>query len=420
MDSSKSGSLNISKDVIFDNIQTYLNSLKCQPTNNKSHRLTHKTYDDKEICAMVDVLLEDKLTMGEKVKQFEKEFANYVNSKYAIMVNSGSSANLLAMATLCNFKFKNKLNSGDKIIIPAICWSTSVWPIIQMGLEPVFVDIKLETLNSDIDKIELLLENDSKIRGIVPVHIIGNCTNMEKLMQLKDKYDLIMMEDTCESLGSTYNKKYLGTFGECGTFSFYYSHHITTVEGGMVVTNDEEIYEILKCLRAHGWSREQKNYVNTPHNKFTFINLGYNLRPMEIQAAMGIVQLGKLNNQNNHRKNNYKKVVDLLAKKNTGKYKFIQTEPYCDCCWFVIALILDNKYDKNNVIEVLESKNIETRPIVTGNFARQPVFKELAININLDDYQNANIVHDYGFFIGLPAYEMSQEQIEWLVDSLLE
>ena len=180
--------------------------------------------------------------------EFEKEFAKYIGSQYAGMVNSGSSANLLAMAVLSNFKYKHKLNKGDKVIVPTICWSTSVWPIIQMGLVPVFVDINIKTLNADINKVEELLENDSKIRGMVIVHILGNTTNMDKLMTLKSKHNLIFMEDTCESLGSKYNDKFLGTFGECGTYSFYFSHHITTIEGGMVVTNDFEIYELLKCL----------------------------------------------------------------------------------------------------------------------------------------------------------------------------
>ena len=159
------------------------------------------------------------LSMGNYGEEFERKFAEFIGSKHAIMVNSGSSSNLLAMAVLSNFKCKNRFNKGDKIIVPTICWSTSVWPIIQMGLEPVFVDIDIETLNADVDAIETLLKNDSKIKGMVVVHILGNTANMDKLMKLKEEYNLIYMEDTCESLGSKYNDKYLGTFGECGTYS---------------------------------------------------------------------------------------------------------------------------------------------------------------------------------------------------------
>ena len=187
-----------------------------------------------------------------------------------------------------------------------------------MGLIPVFVDININTLNADIDKIESLIDNDNKIKGLMLVHILGNSTNMNKIMMLKEKHDLLVIEDTCESLGSKYNNKCLGTFGECGTFSFYYSHHITTIEGGMIVTDNEEIYEILKCIRAHGWSRGQKNQPNNALDKrFCFINIGYNLRPMETQGAMGIVQLTKLSEHNLNRKYNYNRFLELLNEKQS-------------------------------------------------------------------------------------------------------
>ena len=272
-------------------------------TKEIDYPLSNKTYNHEEINAMIDVLKNDKLTMGEKVKEFEQNFANYVNAKYAVFVNSGSSANLLALSCITNFRFNNRLKSGDKIIVPTVCWSTSVWPILQNNLVPVFVDINQNTLNADIDKIQALLETDSSIKAIMAVHILGNSTNMNRLMELKEKHNLLLIEDTCESLGSTYNNKFLGTFGECGTFSFYFSHHITTIEGGMIVCNDYNIYNILKCLRAHGWTRDVDLSLYedckdiTLNDRFCFINLGYNLRPMETQAAMGIVQLTKLSVQ---------------------------------------------------------------------------------------------------------------------------
>ena len=389
---------------------------------NFSYPLTEKTYNHEEVNAMVEVFLNDKLTMGENVSCFEKEFANYVGSKYAIMVNSGSSANLLAMAVLSNFKYTNRLNAGDKIIVPTVCWSTSVWPIIQMGLIPVFVDINQETLNADIEQVEQLLRTDDKIKGMVVVHILGNCTNMTKLMELKQKYNLILMEDTCESLGTTYNNKYLGTFGECGTYSFYFSHHITTIEGGMVVTDEEEIYELLKCLRAHGWTRGQKSHENicAVDNRFCFINIGYNLRPMESQAAMGRVQLKKLSSQNDNRKKNYDKIITKI--KNSGSDKLIcfEAQPNSNCIWFAIPFILNAKYDKNQYLKTLEQHNIETRPIVTGNFTRQPVFKYINSGFNPASFINAEIIHEQGFFIGLPALELSDEKIDTLVDLLIK
>lgn len=403
--------------------------IKLETTNKNSidndnlftYPLTEKTYNHEEINAMVEVLLNDKLTMGNNVENFEKEFAEYIGSKYAIMVNSGSSANLLAMAVLSNFKYKNKLNMGDKIIVPTVCWSTSVWPIIQMGLVPVFVDIDIETLNADIEEIEKLLKEDSQIKGMVVVHILGNCTNMTKLMELKKKYNLIIMEDTCESLGTIYKNKYLGTFGECGTYSFYFSHHITTIEGGMVVTDEEEIYELLKCLRAHGWSRGQKLFENTNKvdNRFCFINIGYNLRPMETQAAMGRVQLKKLTYQNDNRKKNYQRIIQKIENSGSDKLKHFIEQTNCECIWFSVPFILNSKYDKNKYLEILENHNIETRPIVTGNFTRQPVFSYLSIDCKPESFINAEIIHNQGFFIGLPAVELSDTKIDTLVNILL-
>ena len=415
--------MNIStREQIYDLIKLEtINKNTINDDNLFSYPLSEKTYNHEEINAMVEVFLNDKLTMGNNVISFEKEFAEYIGSNYAVMVNSGSSANLLAMAVLTNFKYKNKLNVGDKIIVPTVCWSTSVWPIMQMGLVPVFVDIDLETLNADMSKVELLLSSDSKIKGMVVVHILGNCTNMTKIMELKKKYNLIIMEDTCESLGSTYKNKYLGTFGECGTYSFYFSHHITTIEGGMVVTDDEEIYELLKCLRAHGWSRGQKFFENTNNvdNRFCFINIGYNLRPMETQAAMGRVQLKKLKFQNLNRKKNYQRIIKKI--KNSGSDKLIHfiEQTNSDCIWFSIPFILNSKYDKKLYLNLLENNNIETRPIVTGNFTRQPVFSYLDIDCKPESFVNAEIIHNQGFFIGLPAFELSDIKIETLVNILL-
>ena len=382
--------------------------------------LTQKTYNTDEIMAMINVLLSDKLTMGKQVELFEKEFADYVGSKYAIFVNSGSSANLLAVSTLSNFKYKNKLNPGDKILVPSVCWSTSVWPLIQNNLIPVFVDITSKTLNMDTNKVEELLENDKKIKGIMAVHILGNSTNMNTLMELKKKYNLVLIEDTCESLGSKYNNQILGTFGECGTYSFYFSHHITTIEGGMVVCNDEEIYKILKCLRSHGWSRgieenKNKNYID---DRFNFINVGYNLRPMETQAAMGIIQLKKLHEQNENRKYNYNKIKEKIQSLNIDKFSFFEKEYNCNCIWFALPLLLNENIDTKKYLKNLYDNGIDHRPIVTGNFARQPVFSSLNLEQTPELFTNAEIIHKRGFFVGLYSYKMEDKDINEFVDIL--
>lgn len=407
------------KEKIHELVKTEL-SYKLHASNEDIFPLSEITYDHTEINSMIDVLLSDKLTMGNNVERFEKEFAHFIGSNYAIMVNSGSSANLLAMAVLSNFKFENGFVKGDKVIVPTVCWSTSVWPIIQMGLEPVFVDIDIKTLNADVDKIEELLENDNKIRGMVVVHILGNTLNMNKLMQLKNKYKLILMEDTCESLGSKYNNKNLGTFGECGTYSFYFSHHITTIEGGMVATDNFHTYELLKCLRSHGWSRGITSHNNNSlDNRFCFINVGYNLRPMEIQAAMGSVQLKKLSKFQETRKSNYERIMYSLKEKNSDILTSFTKEPCSLPAWFALPFIINSKYEKEDYLKYLEKNNISTRPIVTGNFARQPVFKDLNMNVDPVIFVNAELIHNQGFFIGLPSNLMSDSKIEKLVNILI-
>lgn len=397
-------------------------------TKEIDYPLSNKTYNHEEINAMIDVLKNDKLTMGEKVKEFEQNFAKYVNAKYAVFVNSGSSANLLALSCITNFRFNNHLKCGDKIIVPTVCWSTSVWPILQNNLVPVFVDINQNTLNADIDKIQELLETDSSIKAIMAVHILGNSTNMNRLMELKEKHNLLLIEDTCESLGSTYNNKFLGTFGECGTFSFYFSHHITTIEGGMIVCNDYKIYNILKCLRAHGWTRDVDLSLYedckdiTANDRFCFINLGYNLRPMETQAAMGIIQLTKLSVQNENRVKNYNRIKACIESYQSDKLSFFTAEENCNCIWFSLPLLLNKKYDKTQYMKRLFDKGIDSRPIVTGNFTNQPVFKYLNIPGTQDSayYKNSENIDKHGFFIGLHAYEMKKNEIEILVSILLE
>lgn len=373
---------------------------------------------------MMKTLTTNKLTMGNNVLKFEEKFAEYVGSKYAVMVNSGSSANLLSMAVATNYLRKNRLFPGDKVIVSNICWSTSVWPIIQMNLKPVFVDVDYKTMNIDIEDLKRKITPD--IKGIVAVHILGNSTNMRQLMEIVKDNNLFLMEDTCESLGSKYGDKVLGTFGDFGTYSFYYSHHITTVEGGMVVCNKEEDYELLKCLRAHGWTRYLKNKKDLEEKykdvdpRFLFVNVGYNLRPMETQASMGLVQLRKLYLKNTNRILNHKNITGRIISDPRNKNIFstpIASEN-CSPAWFALPFILNEKleFHYNNFLSYLTDKKVENRPIVTGNFARQPIFQFLDLNINPEEYKGSEILHKRGFFIGLPCEKMSEERINKLVD----
>lgn len=405
----------IVKEINFDN------------NNGFKYPLIDNTYEKEEVVSIIEVLIGNRLTMGKNVELFEQEFARYVGAKYAIMVNSGSSANLLAMAVASNYMRKQRLCPGDKVIVPTVCWSTSVWPIIQMNLEPVFVDVDPTTMNMDIDDLKSKLTPD--VKGIVAVHILGNCTNMDELMEIVSDRNLFLMEDTCESLGSTYKNKYLGTFGDFGTYSFYYSHHITTIEGGMVVCNDDEDFELLKCLRAHGWTRYLKNKKEYEQRytevdpRFLFVNLGYNFRPMEMQAAMGRIQLSKLVNKNDNRIWNHDTIVQKVIDdpRNTG----ILTSPVAmqnaNPAWFALCFVLSEKNSGHytSYLNYLTKCGVENRPIVTGNFARQPAMNLLGLNIDPNAYPGADVLHFRGFFIGLPCRQMSNQEINELVDILL-
>lgn len=385
--------------------------------------LGHNVHDADDILNMINNLLTEKFTMGEQVSKFEEQFASYVGAKYAIMVNSGSSANLLALSAVSNYQCSTRLVAGDEVLVPVICWSTSVFPIIQNNLTPVFVDVDPATLNVDLQDLERKIT--SKTKAILAVHILGNCTDMSKLKELTQKYNLLLIEDTCESLGSTYSNKFLGTFGDIGTYSFYYSHHITTCEGGMIVTNNDEYYELMKCLRAHGWSRNLKNKdeIQSQHPdldpRFTFVNLGYNVRPMEIQATMGIGQLKKLETKNNCRKLNYSRIKTEIETRSNNFFCFPEEMKNADIAWFGVTLFLDEKINLTNYLDYLTANGVENRPIVTGNIVRQPVILDLYPALEPKNFPGAEHCHFRGLFIGLSCTEMPEESITELVDILL-
>jgi CDP-6-deoxy-D-xylo-4-hexulose-3-dehydrase len=387
--------------------------------------LGQNAHDSNDIMNMIKILLTENFTMGAEVEKFEKMFAKYIGVKYAMMVNSGSSANLIALAVLTNHKRINKLIKGDEVLIPALCWSTSVFPIIQCNLTPVFVDVNQQTLNIDLDDLERKITE--KTKAIMLVHVLGNSTNMQKLMEIVNKYNLILIEDTCESLGSKYNNKYLGAFGTIGTYSFYYSHHITTMEGGMIVSDNDEDYELMKCLRAHGWSRYLKDKEKIQEefpdldSRFTFVNLGYNVRPMEIQAAMGVGQLNKLKSKNDTRKINYNKIKNIIENDQRNIFlSFPKEIENGDIIWFGITLFLAEDIKLSEYLNYLTNNEVENRPIITGNMIRQPVIKDLYPHLNPLDFPGAEKCHFKGLFIGLPSNLMSDCEIKELTNILLD
>ncbi len=389
------------------------NSLKIT----KKYELAPNSFSNDDIIEGLKVLITKKITMSNKTLNFEKKFSKFIGRKYSLMVNSGSSANLLALFAATNPAKTNKLKRGDECLIPALCWSTSLWPIIQSGLKPVFVDIEPETLNISIE--DLKKKISKKTKALMLVHVLGNSTNMESLMKLINKHKIKLIEDTCESLGSKYKNKYLGNFGEFGTFSFYYSHQITSGEGGMITCNNFQDYKILNSLRAHGWDRG----LNKNNQSFNFINSGFNLRPTDIAAAIGLNQLKRLKNFQKNRQYNRDKIINALKKSKKWKNQFTFIKPIKNLnpSWFGLPILINQNYvsQKEKLLKFLNKNGIETRPIISGNFLNQPSIKLFKLNKNKLNFKGAQEVENRGFFLGLHTSKISKKQINFLKEKIL-
>ena len=390
--------------------------------------LLSNAFSNSDISEGQKVLRSKQITMSSKTRIFEQKFAKYIGNKYALMVNSGSSANLLALSLLTNPMRKRRLKPGDEVIVPVVCWSTSLWPIIQHGLKPIFVDIDIINLNISLEKLEKKITK--KTKAIFCVHVLGLSADMFKLKQIAQKNKLMIIEDTCESFGSKFKNKFLGTFGEAGTYSFYYSHQITSGEGGMITCNSKEDYEILLSLRSHGWAREKfiqkrykKNYSNLDP-RFLFINSGYNLRPTEIQAAIALNQFKRKNFFKENREFNRNKIIKEVSthKKFCNQINFLKIEKDIDPSWFGLAIFINQKYinKKSKYLNYLEKKGIETRPIISGNFVNQPSIKLYKLNKNNENFDNAQIVEDLGFFIGLHTKKINTKLAQYISSNLLK
>ena len=367
-------------------------------------RLHEPTFSAEEIDAALDCLLTTRVTMGQKVKTFEMAFSASGPFGPGVMVNSGSSANLLAIAALANPEARDALQPGDEIIVPALSWSTTVWPLIQLGLVPVVVDIDPATLNIDPNEIEAAITE--KTRGVMIVHVYGNPCDLEAILDICNRHSLILVEDCCEALGAKYDDKAVGSFGRMGTYSFYFSHHITTLEGGITVAQTQDDAELMRILRAHGWIREvedQKSWIKRYpdiHPRFLFVNLGYNLRATELQGAMGSVQLPKLPSYVEARRQNAEKLVSQL-KANAPLLRTQSTTPQGEHSWFgfPITLGIDAPFSVDDIMTALGDFGIETRPIICGNIARQPGLK-LYPHRTQGDLTHASAVMERGFSFG--------------------
>lgn len=376
-----------------------------------NYPLATSTWDECEKKAAHEVIESGLCTMGLKVSEFERDFANFVGSNYSVMVNSGSSANLLMTAALFYTK-ENGLKPGDEVIVPAVSWPTTYYPLSQYGLKLKFVDIDLQTLNYDLTQLAAAITE--KTRLLMVVNLLGNPNNFDVIKQIIDNRDIIMIEDNCESLGATYNGKHTGTFGVMGSYSTFFSHHMSTMEGGIIVTDDEELFQILVCLRAHGWTRNlpKENLVSGTKSdvpfeeSFKFILPGYNVRPLEIEAAIGIEQLKKLKTFMKYRRENANVFKTLF----TDFPYFSIVQEIGSSSWFGFAMVLNENSPVSRAVFAtkLLDAGIECRPIVAGNFAKNPVMKYINHEI-FSTLHNSDVIDQNGLFIGNHQYNLTKE-----------
>lgn len=372
--------------------------------------LASSSWDEKEIEAIKGVIAKGLYTMGDGVKQFEDDFAKFVNSKYAVMVNSGSSANLIAVAALFYTK-SPKLKRGDEVIVPAVSWSTTYYPLYQYGLKLKFVDVDLHTLNFDLDQLKLAVTDTTKL--ILAVNLLGNPNNFDTINEIIGSKKIILMEDNCESMGANFKGKQTGTFGLVGTYSTFFSHHMATMEGGLIVTDDEEMYHIMVCLRAHGWTRHlpKENKISNKSDNwfeesFRFILPGYNVRPIEMSGVIGVEQLKKLPSFLKQRRINAALFISLFK---DSKDFYIQKD-IDSSSWFGFSFIIkpESKLHRLDIIKVLEKNQIDCRPIVTGDFTKNEVLNYFDYEI-FGDMKNAQYLDKNGFFVGNHQIDLTEE-----------
>lgn len=390
-----------------------------------------KLLDEKELLNMIDASLDMWLTTGRFNDEFEKKIAKFLNVKYALSTNSGSSANLLAISALTSPVLGDrKLKKGDEVITTATCFPTTINPIIQNGLIPVFVDTEIGTYNIDVEKIEEAITN--KTKAIFVAHTLGNCFELDKIKDLCEKYNLWLIEDSCDALGGKYNNEFVGTVGHIGTYSFYPAHHITMGEGGAIVTNDATLYRIIMSFRDWGrdcWcqpgkdnsckNRFKRQYGSLPFgydHKYVYSNIGYNLKITDWQAACGVAQLDKLDDFIKKRKANFNYLFSKLSDL-TDWLILPSFSKNAEPSWFgfLIAVKPNVEFNKQHLVEFLEEHRVGTRQLFAGNILRQPMMINNEINIRIahSDVVNSRDLNEEHYKM-LPNTDFIMNNVFWI------
>jgi CDP-6-deoxy-D-xylo-4-hexulose-3-dehydrase len=371
--------------------------------------LSMATYDVEEILAAVDSMCSFRTTMWEKTVQFERQFSGLLGYPETVMVNSGSSADLLIAFALVTPQ-KKLLSPGDEILVPSVTWPTQIWSAMMAGLKVRLVDTDPTTLNMDLKDLEAKIT--PRTRAISLVHLMGNPCDMDRILALCRRYDLVLIEDCCEALGAKFKGQAVGTFGLAASFSFFFSHHITTMEGGMIVCRDRILSDVFRLLRAHGWARNTKYLQVEPQAgldpRYMFINWGFNVRPTELQAGFGLEQLKRLPSFNAQRVKNVEYFNNYL-RRYLDLMRLMEVNPQAECSWFALPIVLtaDCPFSKDKFLSYLEAMGVETRPVVAGNLTLQPAC-QLYPELQDANLPGANIVHERGFYLGLYPFDSTQ------------
>ena len=374
------------------------------------YELAADTWNEEEKAAIAEVVASGRFTMGPKVAEFERAFAKSIGRKYAVMVNSGSSANLVGTASLFYRKHK-PFQRGDEAIVPAIGWSTTYSPLQQYGMKLRFVDVELETLNMDVGKLEAALT--PRTRMVMGVSILGNPAALDVMRAFADKHGLVFFEDNCESLGAELNGMPAGTFGDISTFSTFFSHHISTGEGGIATTDDPELDALMRAVRAHGWTRDVPGDVGVYEpwddefkEAYRFILPGYNVRPQELNAAIGLVQLKKVDAMTVARRKNMALFNELFG--NDERFIIQRENGKSSSFSFTIILNPKRNIDRDRVFSALRGADIGFRMITGGCYPRHEAIAHYDYDL-MGEMKNADIAHDYGFFIGNHPFDLSDQ-----------
>ena len=358
-----------------------------------------------------------QLSFGKECEKFEEKFAKYQGRKHCVFVNSGSSANLALIQALLNL---GKIKRGDNVGFSSLTWSTNAMPLIQLGFNPIPVDVELDTLNVSSKKLLDVIKKN-KIKALLLTNLLGFSDDIDEIKKVCDKNKIILVEDNCESLGTIYKGKKLGNFGLASTFSFYVGHHMSTIEGGAICTDNQSLANMLRLVRAHGWDRNlgekeqfkirDKHKVNsTFYSRYTFYDLGYNLRPTEINGFIGNTQIQYLPDILKKRNENFLKIAPSIYA-DTKRFYSIRYDHIDFLSNFAVPVICKSRKIRDDLVERSNGK-LEIRPIVGGDMTRQPFFGKHVKNLKVNN-PNANLIHEQGFYFGNNP-EMTDEELNTL------